>query len=322
MQMGLCIKKIFHKNFKERFKFMNDEKKVIAVVVTYNRKELLKKSITAIINQDYTNCDVLIIDNASTDGTKEYISDLLENNRVHYINTGLNLGGAGGFNYGLKEAYKMNCDYMWIMDDDCIPHFDSLKELMKFSNKLNNEFGFLSSKVLWKDGSLCTMNKQKRTKWKKVKKYDDIQKIQYASFVSLFIKSSIVKKYGLPYKEFFIWSDDWEYTRRISKYENCYYVPNSVVDHLCESNVGCNIVFDNSDRINRFKFSYRNDAVVYRQDGFDGWLYLKIRYLYTKIRIIIKANNKEKKLEILKSATKEGRSFHPQIEYPTDGTNK
>ena len=57
---------------------LNNEKKVIAVVVTYNRKELLKEAIEALLNQEYNNCDVLIVDNASTDGTREYIDELLK----------------------------------------------------------------------------------------------------------------------------------------------------------------------------------------------------------------------------------------------------
>jgi len=58
---------------------MNQGKKVIAVVVTYNRKELLKECINALLQQDYDNCDILVVDNASTDGTKEFIADELQN---------------------------------------------------------------------------------------------------------------------------------------------------------------------------------------------------------------------------------------------------
>ena len=135
-----------------------EKEKVIAIVVTYNRKQLLKECVNALINQDYKNCDVLIVDNASTDGTREYIEEEMENNRVHYVNTGSNLGGAGGFNYGMKEAYKLGCDFMWIMDDDCIVHKNSLTELINADKQLKGKYGFLSSKVLWKDNTICKMN--------------------------------------------------------------------------------------------------------------------------------------------------------------------
>ena len=141
---------------------MEKLKKVIAVIVTYNRKELLKECVEAVLNQDYKNCDILIVDNASTDGTREYVKELLKNNRVHYMNTGANLGGAGGFNFGIKEAYKLGCDFIWIMDDDCIVHKDSLVNLLNANDILNGEYGFLSSKVLWKDNNICKMNVPKK----------------------------------------------------------------------------------------------------------------------------------------------------------------
>lgn len=296
---------------------MNIQKKVIAVIVTYNRKELLKECINALLNQDYKNLEILITDNASTDGTKEYINDLLNNNKVHYFNTGSNLGGAGGFNYGIKEAYKLGCDYMWIMDDDCIVHNDSLTALLDATNKLNDEFGFLSSKVIWKDRSICKMNIQKLKLYKWLKDYDtNYQKIQLASFVSLFIKSDVVKELGLPIKEFFIWTDDWEYTRRISRKYDCYYISSSVVTHKSVLNEGATIASVEGDRLNRFNYLYRNDVYLYRREGLFGWILFYIRIAMHKIKVL--RSNKEDKKErigIINSAIKEGKNFYPEIEY-------
>lgn len=70
---------------------------VAAIVVTYNRKILLRENLQALCKQSYEKLDILIIDNASTDGTYEYIKDLLNDARILYFNTGANLGGAGGF---------------------------------------------------------------------------------------------------------------------------------------------------------------------------------------------------------------------------------
>ncbi len=105
-------------------------KKVIAVVVTYNRKELLKECIEALINQDYKNCEILIVDNASTDGTKEFIEKYIKDSKIIYKNTGSNLGGAGGFNYGIRKACELGCDFVWVMDDDWIVKKDTLTKLL------------------------------------------------------------------------------------------------------------------------------------------------------------------------------------------------
>ena len=291
-------------------------KKVIAVIVTYNRKELLKESIEALLKQNYKNCDVLIVDNASTDGTYEYINELLKDNRVIYLNTGANLGGAGGFNYGIKEAYKRDCDYIWVMDDDCIVHKDTLEKFIEADKKLNGEYGFLSSKVLWKDGELCKMNIQKRTFSKWLKDFDKpLTEIAMASFVSFFIKAEIVKEMGLPIKEFFIWTDDWEYTRRISRKYKCYLVNDAVVTHKCATNVGADISTVDGERINRFKYLYRNDVVLYRGEGLKGWILLYIRLMLHTIKIM-KSDKKDKKdrLKIMFSSIKEGKKFKPEIE--------
>lgn len=70
---------------------------IAAVVVTFNRKELLKENIEALIKQTYKEFDIFIIDNASTDGTEESIREYIQSNKIKYVNTGKNLGGARGF---------------------------------------------------------------------------------------------------------------------------------------------------------------------------------------------------------------------------------
>lgn len=291
--------------------------KVIAVIVTYNRKELLKESITALLGQDYKNCDVLVVDNASTDGTFECISELLKNKRVIYKNTGANLGGAGGFNFGIKEAVTLGCDYVWIMDDDCMVHSDSLTELLKADTELKGNYGFLASKVLWKDGNICQMNIQRKTLTKRVTDFDShLVSVTMSSFVSMFIKSSTVKEFGLPIKEFFIWTDDWEYTRRISRKLKCYLVNSSVVTHKSNNNIGANIASDSSDRLDRYNYLYRNDMYLYRREGFRGMAYLYPRLMYHILRVLVsKCDNKFKRIKLILSATKNGRKFNPEIEF-------
>ena len=292
--------------------------KTAAVVVTYNRKDLLLKNIESLLVQTCKNdMDIIVIDNASTDGTREAIYDYVANGTIQYYNTGANLGGAGGFSYGIKLATEMCYGTLWILDDDTLPTPDALEVLRKRDQELGDSYGFLSSKVLWKDGKICAMNIQKETKWKRMDEFETEKPIQYASFVSLFLRSSIVREVGLPYKEFFIWADDWEFTRRISKTKPCYYIPSSVVNHWCGSNVGADIISAPIDRLERFSYMYRNDVVLYRQDGLEGIIYLWIRNMMHRMRVLLKSDDKKKKLEIIRKGTKEGKKFFPKIEYPS-----
>ena len=82
----------------------------------------------------------------------------IKNYTKNYHNTGKNLGGAGGFHIGIKLAVESGYDYVWIMDDDCIVHNDSLTALLSASENLNDNFGYLSSQVLWQDNTPCKMN--------------------------------------------------------------------------------------------------------------------------------------------------------------------
>lgn len=292
-------------------------KKVIAVVVTFNRKVLLKEAIEALLNNKYPGLEVLVTDNASTDGTKEYISELLDNPRVHYVNTGDNLGGAGGFNFGMKEAYKLGCDYMWLMDDDCIVHEDSLEKLMAADEKLKGNYGFLSSKVLWTDGNLCRMNLVKETYTKNVEDWETpLVKIVMATFVSFFVKTEVVREVGLPIKEFFIWSDDLEYSRRISMKYPGYLVNDSVVTHKCKSNIGSDISRDMSESLWRYPYAYRNEIYVCKREGFYGRFRQFERVVMHCLRVIFRKNDRKgERLKIILSNTFKGMKFNPPIEY-------
>nr|MCR5545643.1 glycosyltransferase [Lachnospiraceae bacterium] len=78
---------------------------ITAVVVTYNRLELLKENIEALRHQSVPDLSILVVNNASTDGTKEYL-DEVANNQIGVLHLEENMGGAGGFYYGMKKAYK------------------------------------------------------------------------------------------------------------------------------------------------------------------------------------------------------------------------
>ncbi len=299
---------------------------IAAVVVTYNRKELLMTCINSILNQTSAEPDVLVIDNASTDGTDAAIAEIYNDNpRVIYKNTGANIGGAGGFSYGINAAVNMGYDYLWLMDDDTFPSETALSELLKAAELYNNNFGFLASFVKWTDGSPCEMNVPTVSPdWR-----NDISKqfehhliaLESASFVSLFIRSEVVKEVGLPIKEFFIWADDMEYTLRISSRFPSYFVYDSQVTHAIKSNIATSIIDETDEsRLDRYKLLYRNRYYIARRTSKRAkilyWLSVK-----NTIRDINKSTtgNKALKRRIVRKSAWSGLFFHPEIEmvHPT-----
>lgn len=291
--------------------------KTVAVVVTYNRKDILKKNIESLLNQKGAECDILVINNASTDGTEEMVTQEYNLEQVIYCNTGANLGGAGGFEYGVGKAVELGYEYIWIMDDDTWPREDALAKLFEADKELGGKWGFLSSAVYWIDGALCNANKPKKTLFtfigeKELKRR--FTKVVMGSFVSLFVKAEVVRKVGLPIGEYFIWTDDYEFCGRISRRYPCYFVPSSEVVHAMKSNVKANIATDDISRMDRYRYLYRNDVHCYRQYGFKGWVYIWLKVLYSTLKILIYAkNSKIRRMKVLWQGYKEGLDYVPNI---------
>lgn len=291
-------------------------KRVITVVVTYNRKELLKEGILALLSSDYPDNRIIIIDNASDDGTSDMLSEFIDNVKVFYFNTGKNMGGSYGFSFGSKKAVEMGCDYVWLMDDDCIVNKDSLSRLVAFAESKKDDFGYLSSKVLWKDGSMCYMNIPKSDIAKRIKDYDHDQRICIASFVSCFIREKVIEEVGLSMSDFFIWGDDWEYTYRISKRHPSYYVADSIVTHKSKTNNGVNIVSAPDSMLPRYRYAYRNESYFYHQAGIQGRIYLFFKVILHTLRVIFgHCDKKMLRLKYIYKYTFEGSRFHPHIDY-------
>ena len=233
-----------------------------------------------------------------------------------YFNTGENLGGAGGFMCGIEAAVEMGYEYVWIMDDDAYPSRSALANLLNAGRLLPN-WGFLSSAVYWTDGTLCVANRPKRTLFRHIGKIGSDNKptpIVMGSFVSMLIPSSVVKHVGLPIAEYFIWSDDYEYSGRISKMYSGYFVPKSTVVHAMTDNSRADIVRAKTDRLERFRLLYRNDWNCYRQFGLRGKAYLASKVIYTTADIILNAQEKRMhKLRTLLDGCLDGVRFNPRI---------
>ncbi len=102
--------------------------RVIAVVVTYNRRDLLTQAPSAVLGQSRTPDTVIVIDNASTDGTADLVRTRFPSVRLAAAQR--NTGGAGGFAYGLALALAEEADLVWLMDDDTVPEPGALRAML------------------------------------------------------------------------------------------------------------------------------------------------------------------------------------------------
>ena len=289
---------------------------VAAVVVTYNRLALLKQCVQALRAQTRP-CDILIVDNASTDGTAEWLAAQPE---LSSRNTGSNLGGAGGFNYGMRWAVESGYDQIWVMDDDTLPKPDALEKLLEADTLLKGNYGWLSSVALWTDGGECKMNRQKLKKsyydYSPLLKYGLVQAEQ-ATFVSLFLRRETILRAGLPIREFFIWGDDSEFTRRIAVREGIpsFVVGGSQVVHATKNNEGSNVALDDPERIGRYFYAFRNEAYLYRQEGAKGRLFCFAKRGRDFLRIVRYGRPAGPRLGVLLRGMWAGLLFRPRVEF-------
>ena len=297
-------------------------KRVGIVVVTYNRLALLKEAIDSLRNQIYTNREIVVVNNGSTDGTQEWLNaqkDII-------VITQQNLGGAGGFFTGMKYVAEHDYDYCWIMDDDVVCHSDALQELVNAYDKKPN-IGFVCSKVIGING--CPMNTptvDDRPSSNGDADFTDLItesmiKVKTATFVSVLCSVKTIKEVGLPYKEFFIWGDDTEYTNRISLHHECYMVCKSVVVH--KRAIQGPLFFEtetNPLRQKMYFYMMRNDAFI---EFKYNKLYLnrRMRFRYYvrqyKYALSLLLHGRRLQAMIVVRSVLAMLSFNPTIQYPS-----
>ncbi len=219
----------------------NKKEKVAAVVVTYNRKELLKECLDALLAQTYPVDSIILIDNASTDGTPEFLKEqgYLKNPKIDYVRLLENTGGAGGFYEGVKRGYKKGYDWLWLMDDDAEPKKDAMEKLGEYFNE--NNLSALAGSVVLANGIISYSHRgninlnymfpmpQKPLEPKSYR--SNFIEIDMASFVGILVNRRAIQKIGYPKKEFFIHNDDVEYCIRLRQVGKIILIPDSVIVH-------------------------------------------------------------------------------------------
>lgn len=215
--------------------------KYSVIIVTYNRCELLKEAVECALNQSVKPSHIVIINNASDDGTYEYLKKL---NKDYKGGTSLviktlkkNTGGAGGFYYGLKAAHRLGDDWHVIIDDDAMLEHDFMYRISG-AIKIYKDVSCFAGKVIT-DGRIITDHRRNMAypgfRFKTIPEYiykkNKVFSCDTASFCGVVIKDSLVEIIGYPKKKYFIWYDDTEYCVRIRKYSRILVITNAVINH-------------------------------------------------------------------------------------------
>ncbi len=192
--------------------------RIVAVVVTYNRLALLRRLLERLASVPRIH-EVLVVDNASTDGTGEWLAGLDPFGAVVPLRLERNTGGAGGFSAGLAEAMRRDADLMWLMDDDGLPDRDCLDLLLARDGELD----FWGPLVVDEDrpdrlvfpirlpGSATVVHGLGDSRRAA---RDGLIRDVVIPFNGVLLTRELVARIGLVRGEYFIWGDDHEYRLR------------------------------------------------------------------------------------------------------------
>ena len=205
-----------------------------AIIVTFNRKDLLLRCIDAVLNQTHKVGNLIIVDNASTDSTVHAVFEkygsgqfdsekekliLISDERevsLYIYSKSENTGGSGGFNKGMEIAFEsLDSDYFWLMDDDGYPTENCLEKLVATSQQRNLDYVMPVSIDIDNHENLSWATRKRNGKktifYKELKgSWGDI--LDYVTpFNGVLLTKKCVAEVGYINKDFFIWGDEYEH---------------------------------------------------------------------------------------------------------------
>ncbi len=179
-------------------------RKVSIVIPVFNKVEFTKRCLESIFkNVHYEHYEVIIVDNESSDGTREFITELCSHeSRVKYIRNETNLGFVDACNIGARNA---DGDYILLLNNDTEVNLDWLEALLDFADK-TPECGALGSKLIYPDGRLqeaggITFSDGNGWNYGRgddpdYPKFNFVREVDYISGASLMVRRSLWDKIG------------------------------------------------------------------------------------------------------------------------------
>lgn len=212
-----------------------------AVTVTYgNRFALLEQVLTALLQTNIGH--IIVVDNASETASQQALYSFLENHAHDHLTVltmPQNLGSAGGYKAGIEAALEADCDFVWLLDDDNVPAEDAFHHLQNAYAKLLSQYSQFALCALrddranlkaWAQGVPTAITRPSSVLGFHLldipaKLLAPLHKktpctlcpLPFAPYGGMLLPRNVVDTIGTPDARFYLYSDDYEYTYRITK---------------------------------------------------------------------------------------------------------
>lgn len=240
-----------------------NEPRIAIVIVNWNKKEYILNLLESLNNIDYQHSDIVVVDNASTDGSVQAIKEQFPN--IQLLVNEDNLGGTGGFNTGMRYALSKDIyKYIWLLDNDVEVQSNTLSELVSVMDE-DEGIGIAGSMCInpetkdlvdnaginidWNSGILKALFGNNRLS----EISQGVFEVDCVSACSALARVETLEKTGLMDERYFLWWDDVDLSLSIRNREKkAVSVSTSVVYHPAEK-----------DRALMNYYNYRNSLLTY-----------------------------------------------------------
>lgn len=229
---------------------MTNEPKIAVIILNWNGKKDTLQCLESLQNVQYSNYEIIVVDNGSKDNSVEAIQHQFS--AVTVIENGINLGFAGGNNPGISYAvFQRKADYVFLLNNDTIVDPQIFNRLI-CASKTYPEAGIFGAKIyffdmptkIWYAGSIWN-SRVGRFAHEGINQMEDnlswsqVKEVPYACGCALLIRANVIEEIGLLDSQYFLmWEEtDWCFRAKRAGYR-CLFVPDALVWHKVSSSFG------------------------------------------------------------------------------------
>jgi GT2 family glycosyltransferase len=222
--------------------------RVAAVVVNYNGKEITLQAVESLRRMSYSNFDLVVLDNASTDGSPEAIAAAYPD--LRQVRVEVNRGSASGYAHGFRWAFENGYDYVLLLNNDIEVEPDLLTELVKVAESAP-DVGCVGPKCyfhgdrrrLWSAGGILRFRESitRERGYGEIDRgqYDRDAEVDYVNGCAILIRRAAAEAAGMWDDVFYICVDDADFCTRVKRQDfRCLYAHRAVLYHMVAYTTG------------------------------------------------------------------------------------